>query len=472
MQIPKPNKLIIHNIGPIADMTIQIDNKPLYVFFGDLMQGKSTILQSVQLLFSKFWPADIIKHGSNPMTAFVELTFPGGSLRRDFVHNPKTDKIDAELTLLMDNSSVPVKRPYEVVKMWINEFLTNPDLIRHMSGPDRCRFFLRLLSIDTGEADAEIADLKAQQKALEIRIAAFGDINLEPVEKIDAAALRAELKLTKQVHEGKVKAWQKELEGLREQYEGGKWKELRDAENGYDSLVQSIDKDDIEITSLEKRLAEIKASRKVNFDASALIVQKIKDLKFEVNAMPDLKPQADVIEAQISNPLDTSAIEQRIKLADQNEILYAAYEARVAKAQERTDANGLLEYAKARVKELETQKAQQLATAANESGIAGLGFDAAGNFTYEGFANDMLSDSQLERLQLSVRGRMPEGLRLALVDRGEALDLRNVKNIQAEVDRAVASNLTVLVAHTGEAPADAPENVGVFVVQNGKLAAV
>ena len=43
----KPTKLIIKNIGKIPNETIEI-NKPLILFYGEIKQGKTTILNSVR----------------------------------------------------------------------------------------------------------------------------------------------------------------------------------------------------------------------------------------------------------------------------------------------------------------------------------------------------------------------------------------------------------------------------------------
>ena len=43
----KPTKLVIKNIGKIADETIAID-KPLILFYGEIKQGKTTILNCVR----------------------------------------------------------------------------------------------------------------------------------------------------------------------------------------------------------------------------------------------------------------------------------------------------------------------------------------------------------------------------------------------------------------------------------------
>jgi DNA repair exonuclease SbcCD ATPase subunit len=50
----KIQKLIIKNIGIIEDTTIEF-NKPLLLFYGEIRQGKTTILNAVR------WPGEFNK---------------------------------------------------------------------------------------------------------------------------------------------------------------------------------------------------------------------------------------------------------------------------------------------------------------------------------------------------------------------------------------------------------------------------
>ena len=58
----KVTKLTVTNIGIIADAVVEI-NKPEIVFYGDIKQGKSTLLNAVRWVCGGTFPADIIRHG-------------------------------------------------------------------------------------------------------------------------------------------------------------------------------------------------------------------------------------------------------------------------------------------------------------------------------------------------------------------------------------------------------------------------
>lgn len=71
------------------------------------------------------------------------------------------------------------------------------------------------------------------------------------------------------------------------------------------------------------------------------------------------------------------------------------------------------------------------------------------------------------RLSSELSALYPEGFGLDLIDRGESLG----KSIFEFVERAKREEKTIMATIVGEKPASVPENVGVFVVQDGKVSA-
>jgi hypothetical protein len=69
------------------------------------------------------------------------------------------------------------------------------------------------------------------------------------------------------------------------------------------------------------------------------------------------------------------------------------------------------------------------------------------------------------RLSSLLSARYPAGLGVELIDRAESLG----KSIFEFVSRAVSEQKTILATVVGERPANAPEQVGVFVVEKGKV---
>src|ERR1017187_2766188 len=107
----KPTKLIIKNIGKIADSTIDI-NKPLILFYGEIRQGKSTILNCVRWVCGGEFPDDIITHGAKEGS--IELRFDGGTIGRSF-YKSKEGATKARPVVFARNGK-PVPSPVTEIK--------------------------------------------------------------------------------------------------------------------------------------------------------------------------------------------------------------------------------------------------------------------------------------------------------------------------------------------------------------------
>jgi hypothetical protein len=319
--------------------------------------------------------------------------------------------------------------------------------------------------VDTGEIDAEAKDLKEQNKDLELKVAQFGEIDLTPVVAPDPIGLRKQLTERKQAHSKQVAAWNAELAGLREQWEGGNRKLLREAQNNQRDLLKRHTDAGQDVVRLkeELRLAELEVS---NLGAALEnSATEIADLTAEVAALPDLKPQADALKAKIEAPLDTSDLDAKLETAAADAVHYQRFLDNQAKAQQRESFNSLVECNKERLKELGQLKAAKLAQIAEASGIPSLSFDEDGNFIFEGTTAGMLSTSQLIRLSQTLSTLYPPGVDLSLIDRAESLG----QDVLLLVEEAKRTNRTYLATIVGQKPAAVPADVGVFVVKDGQV---
>jgi len=77
----------------------------------------------------------------------------------------------------------------------------------------------------------------------------------------------------------------------------------------------------------------------------------------------------------------------------------------------------------------------------------------------------MLSTSQIMELSSRISATLPNDLGLELIDRAESLG----KSIFGYIDRAKAEEKTILATIVGEKPAEISEDIGVFVVEDGKV---
>ena len=146
----RPTKLIIRNIGKIAESIIEI-NKPLLLFYGEIRQGKSTILNCVRWVCGGELPQDIIKH--NEREGSIELHIEGGMIGRSF-YRAKDESTKARPVVFVRNGK-PVSSPVSEIKRFLNPFLLDQDLLRNKTELERKQYFIELFAVNTSELDAE-----------------------------------------------------------------------------------------------------------------------------------------------------------------------------------------------------------------------------------------------------------------------------------------------------------------------------
>ncbi len=184
----KIKKLIIKNIGMIADTTIEF-NKPLILFYGEICQGKTTILNSVKWAFGGSFPADIIRHGQDE--ASVILEFEGGSITREWYRAKDGITKVREIAFIRDGKSV--KKPVDEIKKFLNPFLLDQDHLRKMTETERTNYFTQLFAVDTTEIDEKILKAESEARDLRAKIKGYGEIDLKEVKLIDAAPIKIEI---------------------------------------------------------------------------------------------------------------------------------------------------------------------------------------------------------------------------------------------------------------------------------------
>jgi len=172
----KIKSLIIKNIGIIPDQTIEI-NKPLTLFYGDIKQGKTTILNCVRWCFGGSFPKDIIRHGEQE--GLITLLLNNGSISRSFYINKEGETVSRPQMIIINNQSKQVKD----LKMFLNPFLLKQSYLEDLKDNDRPKYILELFDIDTTEIDNNIVTKESEASNLRAKIKGYGEINLIPIEK-------------------------------------------------------------------------------------------------------------------------------------------------------------------------------------------------------------------------------------------------------------------------------------------------
>lgn len=422
----KVTKLSIKNIGIIADTVITLD-KPLILFYGEIKQGKSTILKAVRWLCGGEFPQDIIRHGADEASA--ELEFEGGLIGRSW-YRAKDGSTKARPVVFVRGGK-PVASPVSEIKRFLNPFLLDQDFLRNKNELERRRYFTELFAVDTTALDSELFDKEREARDLRVEIKSYGEIDLTPVEPVDIAAA------------------QSKLEEIRRQH--------NEALTKFDAANTSV----VEFNGKVSRAIETRGDI-----ASALAdhEKKVAELKARLEsadkwiAENPMKPEA----VRPTAP-DTSAIEKIIQEGGATNVRAEQFKANRVRANEKATKEKNLLTLERRAREIREEKTAKLKGVSDSCGIKGLTFDDQGNFIYEGTAAGMISDSQIMKLSSDLSALYPEGFGLDLIDRAESLG----KSIFEFVDRAKAEKKTILATIVGERPAKVDPEIGVFVVEKG-----
>lgn len=425
----KVTKLTIHNVGMIADTVIEL-NKPLLLFYGEIRQGKTTILNAVRWCFGGAFPSDIIRHGEKD--AFVQLDFDGGCIRREWYVSTKDKSTKAREVQFVRNGK-PVSSPVGEIKRFLNPFLLDQDFFRNKSELERKQYFTELFAVDTTALDTEQFNTDRDAVQLRAKIKGYGEIDTTEVKPVDVVPLKAELAKIREEHKTACDAIDEaNADAL-------KHNSLHDQRAG-----QILDLNN-EIVRLEKEL-ESARTKKAGHE------QWLREFpKMQIR----VKPAAP----------DTAVLEARISDGAASQVRYEQYLANKNRADEKEADQKKLAALEKRGREIKAEKLAKLKGVSESCGIEGLAFSESGDFTYEGTQAGMLSTSQIMKLSSALADLYPEGFGLDLLDRGESLG----KSIFGFIERAQAEEKTILATIVGEKPAEVPENVGVFVVENGKV---
>lgn len=451
--------LTINNIGLIGHMAIKLD-KPLILFYGEIRQGKSTILNAVKLVFGGEFPQDIIKHGEEK--ADVTLGFTGGIISREF-YRAKDKSTKAKPVTFIRNGR-PVPSPVSELKRFLNPFLLDQDFLRNKSETERKAFFAELFAVDTTDLDREWFDNDRNASNLRATIKGYGEIDLTEVAAVDVTKLKAELSQIRSEWEAKKKHIGAQIDAANAEWDSAALQINTDNEANRthnatrlrgEETLQSIK---LEIIELEKKIAALKTKSKATQEWLEQNPARI------IKQVPE-RPACKELKAQLTMAPDTSALESKIQDGAATNVKAAQYQANKKRDEERSAKQVELSNIEARQREIKKEKQAKLKTVSDSCGIADLSFDEAGNFIYQGTEAGMLSTSQIMRLSSDLSALYPEGFGLDLIDRAESLG----KSVFEFVERAKKEDKTILATIVGERPATVPENVGVFIVSNGTL---
>lgn len=431
----KVKQLIIKNIGIIEDEIIDLD-KPLILFYGEIKQGKTTILNAVKWVFGGSYPSDIIRHGAKD--ASVKLVFDNGSITREWYINKAGEVADRPISFILNGSVV--KRPVDEIKKFLNPYLLDNEYLKKMTETERRSYFTQLFGVDTSDLDKEALKAESDAKDLRAKIKGYGEIDLTEINPVDAGELRAKREAIYRANKETVDKRNLDL------------KAVLNANNAIENVKHEKAQAIQEISNIEKQIIQLQ--------------QSISTKRNEIEASDKwLLEHPYMEEPEPALLQDTSDIDRQISEAAAVAVRYEQYLKNKKRAEERAADEVRLAGIEARQRQIKKEKVAKLKDISDSCGVSGLSFDESGNFIYDGTFAGMLSTSQIMKLSSELSALYPQGFGMELIDRAESLG----KSIFQFIERAEKEEKSILATIVGEKPAAIPDNIGVFVVENGRI---
>ena len=437
----KATRLTIRNLGVLEDVDIEID-KPLTVFFGDIRQGKSTILRAITMLAGGGFPDDIIRHGAQQ--AEIKLTLEDGYIKRSFYRRRTDGKTTARPIEWVQDGELQRGDVVRRLASLFNPFLLDQDYFRRMNDRERRAYLLDVLDVDTSEVDGKIKEQEELAKGMRAELKGMGDVpKPDPVEVPDITALELE-------KSARLQAWDEAMEEARRQNSErhAKMQEQNDLHGALADKRAEIAETRARIERLRKALVDLETAEKALEEEYKQVSETIPPAADE----PE-RPDTSDIDRAIA---DAVAAQERAKRYIEDQRRWEA----------RQNAERNLRATETMLRKLRTHRLKALVSAAEKCPVPGLSINPDGFITYDGTSMDMLSDSQIMELSGRLQALYPEGLGLELIDRAESLG----SSVWELVKRAEEDEKQILATVVGEAPAVTPDDVGVFVVESGMVA--
>lgn len=413
----KINRIQINNIGAINNADIPIE-KHLNIFFGDVKQGKTTILNSVRWACGGSYPNDILSHGSED--GFIHIFFDNNSsVRREFYVSKTSGTKDRPVQYIKDN--VIQSRPVEKLKELLNPFQLNQNYFTSMTALEKIRYAIDLFGGSTKEDTEALESIKKVGSDLRKKITEIKYMEAEKVDPVDPT------ELTKRLEEANAHN-----------------RIQLNVSEVLSKLEVTLDNLDEEKTRLMARLSEINEQ--------------------EGEITSDIEQYAEV-----QPVIDTTELQQ--KISDAKLINYKAEQYEKAKQfnfNQDEEKAFIEEQIKAKTLEYKEKSAAvkaKLKTLNGSHGVRGLVFIEGDTFMYENTSADMLSTSQNAKLSSALQAKYPDSIGIELIDQGESWGT----SIYDLIDKAIAEDKVILTTVVGERPAKSSKDVGVFVVTKGEV---
>lgn len=483
----KISKLEIKNIRLIEKADIEF-NKSVIGFWGDIKQGKTTILFCIKILFGASVPAELIQHGKNEGSICLRLE--NGKISRSFYIDKNKKTKARPLSAVINNEKISA----DELKKMFNPFQFDESFLKTMNRAARDRFFVDLFDIDTTQLDHEInvcektaSDTRKEIKACgnplqgvdEVKAPDFSLLDLQKVNEedklaelltVNIAANNEKKQTSETEYQKNIVLWQENEAAARKKVDD--WNKLQ---NKRDTNIQNAQSELFKIQTANENLKKIFPDLEIRLYENAIqeAIDEMKEPEQRQTVKPTTPPTPEKLKLPDVNPNRDrlNEILQKINDAKLQQKDFEIYNDKVDLQKQKEISQDYLSGVELALRNLRKDKIAKLAEYGKE--IDGLIFDENGSFKFKGITNGNLSDSDMIELGSLLSTLYPDSLIDAeLLDRGESLGLTGSKaysKIEALIKLAEKQQKTKIVTIVGDVPAEVPEDIGVFVVENGKI---
>lgn len=491
----------IRNIGIISHENIT-DLKSVTAIFGDTKQGKTTFLNSFAWALGMPYSKNIIKNGCDK--GEIVVTYEGGSSTAVF---KRQSDGSAQRTITLINDGRKESKAKEWLTRNVNPFIFEPDLLQNKSVIERKRFLLDICSIDVSELESQINLLssnlsEANKKVLNI---ALPTVVIKPdIEQAQKEYDSEKQRLVELFNENtrldglKLKEWQLSYDFAKNEYDSI----VKNIELKYEAMKTEVIKDVENWNALQREISEQLndvQSANIHISTGLEILDKLGFTEKERIKNIVYKFASDFKQPE---PLKNVSIElSKIEKPKIEPFLFTLVKPEPTPAPDKTNLTGLkfkLEYfqtieteryidylEKQKVydfNQLNVIKAKEISDSLREkrkelllklSGISNIIPEISVNETGEILFNesnfDMLSGSELVNFKMSISKLWKDGIDLEIIDKAGELGLDVTKSIATVIDYAKENSKHVVMSFLREKPACCIEEVGVFVIEKGKI---
>jgi hypothetical protein len=456
----KALSVTIKNCGLIENETIEF-NKPLICVYGDIKNGKTTVLESIKIGFGVKVPDGFIREGQDRADIIIELE--NGSIERCLKRRYKdVDGVKSPDGTLIDTMKIVIGGKIlgkKDLAKHVNPFQLNQNHFVDMKLEERIKFFIELFGLDTSAIDESIKKIEEFNSSTRSFIQGFGAIELKVVEKpnIESMKVRKEnIKVSrdtmKKEYDESFEAYEQSIAdstGLSNDLSALEEKKTSEDKAHVDFLKKLKDDYDESVnkaTEQHEAVVEEVAGKTVTVKE---MIEKFVPVECPVE--PTL-PSLDEIDLQLQN-------------AQADVVRFENYEKELLRSKQKEAKEKLLADGVAALKKKREEKKELLNSAKVSEKIEGLDFDEKGKLTFEGSTLAMISDSQEMKLSSLISALYPNSFSIELLDRCESMG----KSVFELSDKAIKDGRNILCTIVRDEPAEAPEEVGVFVMEKGTL---